>query len=234
MADYRPEPRPKTPLDNPKLKMLAPNSKGKTANLVWGLVENNPRLTVYTNDPDDDKPIHAKLDAPTLFAIFQMLRNAIASKQACKDKVDCMGYTFPGGKRSEKPTTLSSVIVGRDEGGLVWICVSAYQRQNIQFKFTNPDFHHFIHGDGTRFSLPEVSTLMASAYLNLLENMYSHMLVSSYHHVVRDMKGNTDQGGKSGGYNRNSGGGASSGGNYQKKESSVDTDSSFGDEDTPW
>lgn len=243
MADngFQPAPRKKIALDNPKLTMYAPNSAGKSARLSWGLVDNNPRITVHTNDPNDSSNdygrISAHLDAPTLFAIFELLRKVIHNPGKCRFKVDCLKYTFPNGKRSEKPSVTASVVVGKDDAGVVWISLSAYQRPQIQFRFSNPDFHHFINEDGSRFTHEEVSTQYAKAYLNLLERMYAHLLVTEFKEIERkDTRGN-------GGFNRNNGGGGGfnkGGNNYQNSQKSQPkSDSGFGDDDSaggdiPW
>lgn len=244
MADngFRPAPRKKIALDNPKLTMYAPNSVGKSARLAWGLVDNNPRITVHTNDPNDSNNdygrISAHLDATTLYAIFELLKATIDAPGKCRDKIDCLKYTFPNGKRSDKPSVTASVVVGKDENGVIWISLSAYQRPQIQFKFSNPDFHHFIHEDGTRFTHNEVSVLYAKAYINLLERMYAHVLVTEFKEIERKPNGGGNGGG---GYNRGGDGGGykggNSNGNYQKSQPK--SDSGFGDDDgagsdIPW
>lgn len=56
MADFRPPPRIKNALDNRKLNLSAPTpgAQGKYANLIWGIINNNPRITVYTGDPSEE------------------------------------------------------------------------------------------------------------------------------------------------------------------------------------
>jgi hypothetical protein len=220
MADgFQPKPRKKIALDNNKLSMRAPNSKGKMAGLNWMLVKNNPRLVVYTNDPEDTTDygkITAALDAPTFFAFVQLLRQAIAAEGKFREKIDNSNFTFPGGKRSETPSVVSSLIVGRDEDGLIWISVSAPRRPQIKFHFINPDFHNFLHNDGTPYTKAECSVLYAKSYATLLELVMAHLLVSEY--VAPEPK--PDQGGNRGGYggNRGGGGGGNSGGSAPKAD----------------
>jgi hypothetical protein len=159
------------------------NSKGKMASLNWGLYSNNPRITVYTNDPDDTRDngkITAALDAPVFFAFLELLSNAIKSKTEYRAKIDNKNFIFPGGKRSETPVLVSSLIVGRDEEGVVFISVVANNRPIIKFPFVNPDFHHFFHTSGDPYSKAEVSTLMAMAYLKMMTTMMTVAMDTNY------------------------------------------------------
>lgn len=227
-GDYKPPARKKIALDNNKLSMRAPNSKGKMAGLNWMLVKNNPRLVVYTNDPEDTTDygkITAALDAPTFFAFVQLLKRAIVAEGKFREKIDNSNFTFPGGKRSETPSVVSSLIVGKDEDGMIWISVSAPRRPQIKFHFINPDFHNFLHNDGTPYTKTECSVLYAQSYATMLELLMAHLMVTEY--VAPEPK--PDNGGGRGGYgggNRGGSGGGGGGGGGSKSDD-------FGDAD-PW
>lgn len=185
MADnsFRPPPRRKNGLDNIKLSLSAPNSKGKRASLNWQLINNNPRIVVYTNDPDDQidyGKISAKLDAPIFFAFMNLIENAINSSGEFKDKIENSNFSWSGGKRAETPTVESSLLVGKDADGVVWVAVSAPRRPQIKFSFLNPEFHNFIHKDGSPYTKGEVSVLMAKSYLDLMRLMMAQLLVAEY------------------------------------------------------
>ena len=236
MADnnFRPAPRPKNGLDNNKLNLTALNAKGKRASLQWQLVNNNPRIVVYTNDPDDQidyGKIAAKIDAPVFFAFMNMIEKAMASPSEFKDKIDNSNFSWVGGKRAETPTVESSLLVGKDADGVVWVAVSAPRRPQIKFPFVNPEFHNFFHKDGTAYSKSEVSVLMAKSYLDVLRLMMANLLVSAYVEPKPKEGGNTGGGGggyrNAGGNNRNFNGGG------QRQESQKSNEPS-GDDDTPW
>lgn len=195
MADFnnRPAPRVKNAFDNGKLKLSAPTpgvDKAR-ANLIWGLEANNPRITVYTGDPQDagaDKgygKIVAKLDLPVFFMVMELLHRAVDFKATSetsefKDKVENKGYTWFSGKKSERPEVLNAIWIGKDKEGVIWISVTARNRPIIKFPFAPSDFHYFVHGDGTPFTAGETSVLFSRGYIRLLEKMMSAMAVSHW------------------------------------------------------
>lgn len=232
----RPE-RVKNALDNRKLNLSAPTPgvQGAKASLIWGLYANNPRLTVYTNDPNDSGEqngygkISANLDGPTFFAFLELLKVAANAPGEFKDKVENKNFIFPGGKRSERPVVVSELWAGKDKDGIVWISVTARDRPKIKFPILSPDFHQFIHGDGTPYEPAETSKLFALGYINLLDKMMAHLMVTLWVEPEKkdfggDRGGNRGGGG-GGGYNRGGGGGSGGGGGGG---------SSGGDDDIPF
>lgn len=87
-------PRKKIALDNRKLSLFAPcpSAPGKTASLSWRLVSNNPRITVYTNDPADmtekngNGLIAAALDAPVFFMLMRLMYKIIDAPNGTEEK----------------------------------------------------------------------------------------------------------------------------------------------------
>lgn len=220
MADngFRPAPRPKNALDNKKLGMRAPNATGQYASLQWSLVSNNPRITVFTNDPNDTKDygkIVAALDAPTFFAFLGAIKKAIDTPLDAKFEqviIENSNFIFPGGKRSEKPVVVSRLIVGRDDDGTIWVSVTAQGRPNIKFPFTSPEFHSLIKKNGDKLEQGEVSRIYASAYHSMLSGVMAVCLVNLY--VEPPPKDGNQRGGGGGGFNRGGGGGGGNRGNY--------------------
>lgn len=213
-GNFKPPPRAKTALDNRKLNLSAPvpNVQGKYASLIWGLFSNNPRITVYTNDPNDNAPpgygkISANLSLPAFMMFLVMLRKVIDSPGETKDKVENKNYTYFSGKRSDLPVVVSELHVGKDAEGVVWISVTdtiKKERPRIKFKFHPDDFHALVHGDGRPYSKGEASALYAEGYANLLDKMMIHMASENY---VEPPPRDGGGGGGGGGGNREGGGG---------------------------
>ena len=223
MADYTPKERITNALDNRKLNLSAPTPghKGKTAALVWGLYSNNPRITVWTNDPNDTGKsnsfgkISANLDMPMFYMVMGYLTKAIESPVEVKYKFENKGTTWYDNKPSQEPALLSELWVGKDKDGIVWISVQAPSGQNrprIKFTFAPNDFHHLLHGDGTPISAAEASTMFAKGYVCLLEKMMSVIAANNW---VAPVKKDQSGGNNKGSYNNNNGGGnrSSGGGN---------------------
>lgn len=218
-GDFRPPERVKNALDNRKLSMSVPcpGAQGKWSSLQWGLYANNPRITVFTNDPNDtgaDKgygKISANLDLPVFAAFLCELDKIIMGPEDVKVGIENKNFIFPGGKRSEKPVVVSTLWFGKNKEGEVWMSVVARDRPKIQFKFgAGQDFHHFVRGDGTPYSAGEWSQLCAKGYIRILEEMMPALAVANY--VEPPKKDPPAGGGGYGGGQRGGGGGGNYGG----------------------
>lgn len=184
-TNFAKTPRRKNALDNKKLSLKAPcpTAQGKTSTLLWGVYANNPRITVYTGDPEDTVnygKIVADIDVVTFYSFIEMIENAAKSPTECKEKIDNKGYTWLGGKRSENMVVVNSLAVGKDADGCVWISVIADKRPLIKFFIRPGDSNSLYHGDGRPFTKAESSSLYAIGYCSILRNLVSIVLVNEY------------------------------------------------------
>lgn len=228
--------RVKNALDNRKLNLSTPTPGhvGKYASLIWGLYANNPRITVYTNDPNDQGAskdygkIMAKLDAPVFFAFLELLTRATEESTPLdwKAKLENKNFIFPGGKRSDAPVVVSELWVGKDKEGMVWISIvdRNKERPRIKFLIGTSDFHRFLNADGTPMDAGETSQMFAKGYIKLLQQMMSTMLCT--HWVEPEAKPQT--GGNRPSYGNNNQG--NQGGNTRAQS----RDTSSNDEDIPF
>lgn len=226
--------RKKIALDNSKLNLQAPNAAGKMATLKFGFVNNNPRLTVWTNDPNDttdNGKITAALNLPVFFDWLEIIKDAAMAENGFKAAIENKNYIFPGGKRSETPVVTSRLIAGKDENGLVYVSVTAHQRPNLKFVFKTDSYHSFKDGQGNEMDRALASKYCALGFYNLMSRLYAHLAVSEFVEIQPKQGGN---GG--GGFNRNGGGGGNfrgnggGGGNGGGADASAD----LGGEDIPW
>lgn len=225
---FRPPPRAKNALDNAKLKLYSPNSKGKMASLALQLVKNNPRIVVYTNDPEDTVDygkITANMDMLTFFALMQLITTAANAPGEYREKIDNKNFTWGGGQRSEKPSIVSSTIVSKDAEGVVYISISAPRRPVIKFQFGENEYHNFVKSDGTPLSKAEGSQRVALGWVNLMEKVMAHLAVVEY--VEPEPKqqgggGGFNRGGQGGGGGNSYGGNRGGGGGKPAVEDSMD------------
>lgn len=229
MADFKRPERVKNALDNRKLNLSVPcpGVQGKWSSLIWGFHANNPRLTVFTNDPNDsgaDKgygKISANLDMPVFYAFLAEFDKIIEGPPDQKCTIENKNYIFPGGKKSDKPVVVSNLHFGKNKDGVIWLSVTAPANQNrpkIMFTFGPSDFHQFIRGTGEPMTAAEVSQAFARGYIRILENMVANLAVNNYEEPPKKDApgggggyGNRGGGGGGGGYG---GGGNRGGGNY--------------------
>jgi uncharacterized membrane protein YgcG len=236
MSDFRKE-RKKIAFDNRKLHLSTPcpTAKGKWSSLQVNLFSNNPRITVYTNDPEDQGEskqygkISANLDAQVFFVFLQKLNEIIAGPSGeDKVKIENKNFIFPGGKRSESPVIQSELHFGKDAEGVVWLSVTAKDRPRIKFNFGVNDFHTLYHKSGEQYSKGEQSQLFARGWVRIMENMMTHMLVTEWTPPEpKDNSGGGNRGGGGGNWNRGGGNGGGGGGGASRATEEV-TD------DIPW
>ncbi len=212
MAFNNMPPRKKIALDNRKLSLYAPcpSAPGKSSSLSWRLVSNNPRICVYTNDPADmteknqNGLIAAALDAPVFFMLMQLLYKTIDGPNGVKEKIENKNFIFPGGKRSEKPVVVSEIIVGKDDDGVVFISVVAFDksRPRVKFELVPNEFHSLFHQNGQPFTKGEASALYARGYMQCLEGLMTHLLVTEWVEPEKKDNGNNRGGNRNGGNNQ--------------------------------
>lgn len=178
------EERPKVyDINNFQMFTPAPGVEGKFSRLVWGMLKgkniNNPRLTVFTGVPSDGSKsygmITAAMNMETLFILFKLLEKVILGDNNTKELVEC--YTKPwnkDGPRGDKVLN-STIMVGKDKEGLVWISVVAESRPKIKFTFSVSDWHRILKSDGTSYSPSECSVLQALGTLEALKRIYENL-----------------------------------------------------------
>lgn len=245
MADFVAKPpKRKNALNNPKLRLSAPNpqAKGIYASLAWDLYQNNPRLVVDTKDPNLSSPensygrITAALD-PVVFGIFlQNLQDSIASDKAVKFKVENYNHEFSNGQRSQEIVHLTDLWVGKDAEGQVFVSVVSKKGDQwpvIKFVFGPSDqrYHKFFKGDGTQFSKAELSVYAARAYYVLLSTVMASVMDTHYYEAPPNPNWKKGGGGNFGsGGNRPYVGG---GGGYNKPTAAAPA-ADDGDSDIPF
>lgn len=221
--------QPKHGLNNPKTRLSAPcpTARGKQSTLGWDIWNNNPRVVVNTGDPNLANPssqygrITAAMEPPSFYALLEMIRTVANATEEVRYefKLFALGRNA---QRGDQPRHASSIWVGRGADGEVFLSVVKKEDADgwpvIKFPFAPPDsrFVKIHKQDGSEFSKAELSTKLAIAYANMLENMMGTLLITNYVEPEPFIPGNRgggggygNRGGGGGGYN---GGGGNSGG----------------------
>lgn len=235
---FAPTPRTKIALDNNKLNLSAPSTEqGKTATLIWGLVKNNPRITVWTRDSQDmtekngNGRIQAELDSPVLLSIIETLEKLIGEAPGTRYKLENKNFTWFGGKRSDAPVVLTELWVGKDKEGFVYLSLTAPNRPIIKFRIAPSSFHTWYTHSGEPVAPEELAKTYAKGYLNILRGIYNHLAVTEFVDVQAEKAAKQGQGNGNGG--GKSWGGNNQGGGYKQSNdnSAPKTNAGFGDED---
>jgi hypothetical protein len=215
----------KTAFNVSKLGLSAPNPqiKGVYANLRFDIFQNNPRISVDTRDPNKlNKENHfgrieAAMTGGDLYTILEALDYATKSKEEWKTKIECYGNEWVNGQKSKDITLMSSVWVGRDAEGGIFISVVKENTKDwpvIKFLFgpTDQRYTKWYHGDGTPYTKQQASQLYAKGYVNMLRSLYAAVMDTHYWDSQANFPGGQRQGG-GGGWNRGGQGGGGGGGN---------------------
>lgn len=226
MSDFQAPARKKIALDHSKLKLSTPcpSAEGKYSNLTWGLHKNNPRITVYTGDPQDANArnnngrIQAELDLGILQMVVALMEQASKEQPGWKTQIKNFNYIYPNGKRSEKPVNTTDIWIGKDKEGLAFISlVDATNGERPVIKFPiapNWSWCRLHHANGEPFSKEEASNLFTAGYARVIRDLYTHLAVTEFVPYEPKKQGwfNNGNNNGGGGYNRNNGGGYNSNG----------------------
>lgn len=167
-----------------KLKMYG-KAQGavKPSILSWGCWNGNPRITINTNIEEDkvnkSGMLIAAFNPETFYILLDYLEIVANGANDTSYKFECKTTTeLSEGGRSE-PFVSSSVMVGKDAEGKVWMSVIAENRPKIKFVFMVSSFHT-IHEKGKGpISEDIASKLQALACIRLLRQGY-YKLVLDY------------------------------------------------------
>lgn len=188
----------------------------KRPNLRFTVIGNVPRITVRTNVPNDLQygRIDFKTDLATFAAAMTYGQKLANGDDVPDERRFVYQDNFVAGKRLDKPMTLSTLVIGREQSsGRIYIAVlsSQQQRPRIRFFFGPSQFHNILNGDGTPLSPKDMSEAYAQGFLNAAYDVIKHMLVTEFDENARNVA-NPANFNSGGGNNNNSGGNN----NYQR------------------
>lgn len=228
--------RKKTPLDEVGLRLVADtleNGTGRPTCKVYPNGKNSIRFDIWSNLPGDKNDGRISLDVPymIMYTFLELIKYyAEPSTPADRSYVELNGFTFFGGKKSEKPEVLGRLYAGKDENGVVFISiqVSDSTRPKIMFPLIDQGFTRIVTAQGP-MNKAVASALYARGYVTALQLFLQEHCSEAY----VDKSQNKQQGGGGNGYGNNGGGnnygGGNGGGNNYGGNSQPSTDTGGGD-----
>lgn len=223
------QPRKPNALSEYKLRLVGDpvNGAKRAPTLGFSVNKNQPQIDVRTNVEGDKDygRISAKLDSPTFFAILALVEQMAdpSTPPGTKQMVKNKATRFLNGRRSD-PMLDTTVIVGRDNEGVVFIGVTSWEKERpiIKFPFRPSIMHELVDASGTPVPLSKVSELYARGWCQNMYNLVPHVLYAEYvEPPPRDgaggggggrPQGGGNRGGYGGGYGGNAGGSSGGGG----------------------
>ena len=199
--------RKKTPLDEPGLRLVADtleNGTGRPTCKVYPNGKNSVRFDIWTNLPGDKNDGRISADVPymIMYSYLELIRMyAEPSTPADRSYIEMTGFTFFGGKKSEKPEVLAKLYAGKDENGVVFMSIQVADstRPKIMFPLLDQGFSRIITAQGP-MNKAAASAIYARGYTTALQLFLQHHCSEAY----VDKSQNKQQGG---GYGNNNGGG---------------------------
>lgn len=157
--------------------------QAKRAQLVWSIQDGNPRLTVFYNNPEIQRPVSVGWGLDTALTVFELMLKVIRGPAGAPP---CVIENFNNNRDQDgvvdgKQKT-SEVYFQKNNDGVFWIGIKdiASPKPSVAFTFTGSDFHKFIVKDGDAshpMPLSELSQLYASGYIKGLLDTYLRMNV---------------------------------------------------------
>lgn len=165
-----------------------PGVEGKSAKLATCIRDGYPRLTVFTNHPDDKVAagaINAAVDPATFMMFLQQLEKAALANEEYRFHIECDTTRMAADKREKFHAT--TIVGGQDKEGTVWVSVVAQDRPKIRFDFKMNDFHRIM-VNGVPMTAPEASKGSALSYVLTCRQIFPALFMDVAPPVPRDSK----------------------------------------------
>lgn len=205
----------KNVLDGNNLSISAPcpTAQGKWSSLNFRVTKGNPRIIIYTNDPNDSVNDHGriivKLHPLSFGALLRAWELALTQEPGWKESIEIEDFIYGrGGQRSDKPELTHKIIVGKDGDGVISLMVldaRIRDRPRIKFEIKAPRFVRLIGANGEPLSKAAESIRFSEIWLKILNELAPSLYASTW----EEPKKRNQQGG---GYSNNDGGGRRQGG----------------------
>ena len=174
-------PMKKNILNENKIKLYGVPLEGskRAPTLSFSVIANMPRMTVFFNDNANNRATAAM--APGAF--FTFLEMVL---EVCNAPADTLWpvYNFTG-PPNEK-IQVSTTYVGKDQKGQVYVSIGEKDKPKTKFIFRADSYHHIKDKSGEDLSEALVSTLVARAWVRMLGEFISQLLVDNF--VERDTR----------------------------------------------
>lgn len=232
MADYKPQPRKKTALDDIKWRLKAdrPLDGAKfppTLSFVQQ-TNGNPMLEIYLNNNEKDinkLRIQVKMDPWMADIIFETLTEALRSKDDNFKRVLEVKANFLYGKRLDTPKVVSKVIVGKNDQGRVYLGVAAEGRPSVRFNFeANTDWFAYADGNGNPLPTVDNDRIFTAAWIAGVRSIWHQLFMQNWKAPEPKERPQGGYDNNRGNGNGNSGNSGYSGGNNNSQVSDADLD----------
>lgn len=248
MSDNQKKRRDPHVFDDSKLRLYAPAIKpeAKQVSLQVKLIENNPTIAVdYGHATEKGHRVsHETPLNPVVFGqICQLLKRVAVAKGQAAFAFDNWGFPFMWDKdqgknvRAKDKMNISRIEVGKHENGSVYLKYSATKKPEIEFTFTEDDYHKLLVNDEVA-SMGVSSPVAALAWADTMSDVFTSYYATKWVEPEWRKKFRLEQANKfNGGGNKQFGGGGNKsygGGGGNKPAYQPEPSDDGGDDDIPF
>ncbi len=150
----------------------------KQPQLIFGLRDGNPRITVYTGITGPNGVIAFPSDYPTMVGVLQLLKDVVKGKPGEERyAISSIGAVWENNKPTKEKKVVAMLHIGKSKDGLIYFSVIAENKPKIVFTVKPSPFHQFT--DGAKNPVPDsmISERIASGLADLVLNLISHALL---------------------------------------------------------
>lgn len=221
----------------------------RPAILRFTVYRNQPRIVVWTNNPNDQKErVTCTMSFPDAYALLEAMEQIFRKGEETLIQMECLNYDYDEetGERSEKATKQATVVVGIDGDGYEYIGVVKANGDTpvpIKFYFRPNNYQRLVDKSGQELDKFKVSKLYAIGYVTMWRQLLAAVDAATYEKIehANKFQSNPDGGGyQKKQWNNNQGGGYqkkqwnNNNGGYQKKQWNNNGGGNGGYQKKPW
>lgn len=142
--------------------------------LTLSFRDGNPRFVVYTGEKG--VIINFPADYIIMSTVLDRLDIIANGAPGAKTTVTSLGMQYEDGKRTNKKRLVSTLHIGKNKEGIVYILVKEDGKPDIPFAFRKNEWHDFHNEAKEEFTEAEMSKDFAKAFAFLTKNALLHFL----------------------------------------------------------
>jgi len=159
---------------------------GKYGQLTWSVRNGYPRIVVFTDSSrektekfDYNTMVTASFDYVTIITAIDIFAALIESPNNTKRQIQCYNSKFENGQKTNDIILQSTVELGKDADGIMYIAVIAEGKRKIKFDIKpkdNSKWTKYLDGDGQPLDHSSVSKIYAKSYIEQARRLIQHQM----------------------------------------------------------
>lgn len=162
----------------------------RPAILRWTVYRNQPRIVVWTNNPNDNKErVTCTMSFPDAYSLLYAMEELYRKGEENLIQMECFNFDYDEqtGERSEKATKQATVVVGVDRDGYEYIGVvkaSDSAQVPIKFYYRPNNYQRLVDKSGQELDKFKVSKIYALGYVEMWRQLLAAVDASGYEKIT--------------------------------------------------